>query len=196
MKKLIILSVALLFLVTTIKAQTVQEDNLKKEIKTLKKEGPAGKAQKKKDRKALRKLEGKEVSYQSKQQFASDFGNLPATNWERKRNYDKATFTKDGKEMQAYYDSDASLIGTTTNMTFTDLPDIAQKFINTKYKDYTKNDKILFFDDNELNETDMILYDLQFEDADNYFMELSKNNKTIVLRIDTSGGVYFFKQLN
>lgn len=196
MKNLIILSVALLFLVTTVKAQTTQEDNLKKEIKTLKKEGPAGKSQKKKDRKALRKLEGKEVSYQSKQQFVSDFGDLPVTKWERKKNYDKASFTKDGKDMQAYYDADASLIGTTSYATFTDLPEIAQKFINTKYKDYTKSNKIIFFDDNELNETDMLLYDEQFDDADNYFMELSKNNKTIVLRIDTAGGVYFFKQLN
>lgn len=194
MKKLIILSVALSFMVTIGNAQT-KEDSLKREIKTLKKEGPAGKSLKKKDRKELKQLEGTETSYQTKQQFAADFGDVPASEWSRTKVYDKATFTKNGKVMSAYYDADAALIGTTTIMTFADLPAIAQKKINTKYKDYQKDDTVLFYDDNEDNETDMVLYGTQFDDADNYFIELQKDNKTIVLRVDPEGGVYYFKQL-
>jgi len=41
----------------------------------------------------------------------------------------------------------------------------------------------------------MILYGIQFEDADNYFVELSKGTKKIVLQVNTDGVVFFFKQL-
>jgi len=79
-------------------------------------------------------------------------------------------------------------------MTFTDLPEKAQKYINKKYKDYNKG-VVIFFNDNEFNETDMLLYNLQFQDEDSYFAELSKDNKKIVVRSNAAGDVYFFKEL-
>jgi len=39
------------------------------------------------------------------------------------------------------------------------------------------------------------LYGNPFEDADNYFAELSNNNKTIVLQISMDGLVSFFEDL-
>jgi len=39
------------------------------------------------------------------------------------------------------------------------------------------------------------LYGVQFEDADNYFVELSKGIKKNVLQVNTEGVVCFFKQL-
>ncbi len=62
------------------------------------------------------------------------------------------------------------------------------------YKDYTIG-PVVFYDDNEANSTDMILYGEQFEDADNYFVELSKGTKKIVVQVSPEGVVYFFKQL-
>ncbi|WEK21444.1 MAG: hypothetical protein P0Y49_09870 [Candidatus Pedobacter colombiensis] len=194
MKKLLILSAALVFLTAVGYAQN-KEDSLKREIKMLKQEGPAGKPMERKDKRELRKLEGKEVSYQSKQKFAADFGNIPVTKWVRMDNYDRATFTKDGKVMNAFYDADNSLVGTTSYRPFSDLPENAQKYINDKYKDYKIDDKVLFFDDNEFNDTNMVLYNQEFDDADNYFLEVKKGNETIVLKIDAEGLVSFFKKL-
>lgn len=194
MKKLLILSAALLFLAATTNAQT-KEDSLKKQIKMLKKEGPMAKPMVKADRKELRKLEGKEVSYQAKEKFISDFGDIPVTKWVRMDNYDRATFTKDGNVMNAFYDADASLVGTTTYKNFADLPANAQKYINKEYKDYTIDNRVLFFDDNEFNDTDMLLYGQQFDDADNYFVEVKKGKQTTILMVDTEGNVSFFKQL-
>ena len=51
---------------------------------------------------------------------------------------------------------------------------------------------VLFFDDNEYNETDMELFGVQFETADNYFVELTKGDKKEVVKVDTSGEVYHF----
>ena len=91
----------------------------------------------------MRKLEGREVSYQAKEAFRAEFGNIPVSKWERMTNFDKATFVKDGKFMEAYYDADANLV-------FTDLPAKAQRYIHEKYRGY-KIGKASFFDDNEKN---------------------------------------------
>lgn len=60
-----------------------------------------------------------------------------------------------------------------------------------KYKGYTA-DAVIYFDDNEYNDTDMILYGQQFADEDNYFVELVKGSKKIVLRSNMAGDVSFF----
>ena len=63
--------------------------------------------------------------------------------------------------------------------------------INKEYKDYTI-EKVIFFDDNEDVDTDMILYGSQFDDADNYFVELRKDNKDVVLQVTMDGLVGYF----
>ena len=93
-----------------------------------------------------------------------------------------------------YYDSNGKLIGTTSSKAFTDVPAKGQQEIKTKYKDYTAG-PVIFYDDNEENDTDMILWGLQFNDADNYFVELTKGNSKLIIRVDTAGGISLFKQL-
>jgi hypothetical protein len=43
--------------------------------------------------------------------------------------------------------------------------------------------------------TDMWLYDRAFNDADNYFIELSKLDKNFVLEVDMRGNVSFYRDL-
>jgi hypothetical protein len=193
MKRLLALSAVTFILATAGKAQ-ITPASLKDEIKVDNKVESNIKKEKKDVRKELRKLDGKEVSYQSKQAFYADFGNVPVSKWERTDNYDKADFTKDGQLMTAYYDADTELVGTTSAKTFSDIPASARKYIDKKYPDYIKSD-VVFFKDNELNETDMIMFGDQFDDADNYFVELKKDNKAIVLQVTMSGDVSFFKQI-
>ena len=96
--------------------------------------------------------------------------------------------------MKAFYDGDGSLVGTTSSITFAQIPAKGQKEINTKYKGY-KIGPVVFFDDNENNETDMILYGLQFDDTDSYFVELTKGQDKIVVKVDPAGFVDFFMKL-
>lgn len=193
MKKLVLLTTAAFIFSVVVNAQTevasIQKDkaDAKKQESLLKKEVKA-------NRKALRKMENTEVSSVARQQFNTDFGDIPNVKWERSANFDEATFTKDGKELKAFYDVDAKLVGTVEVKEFKDLPSKAQEFINRKYKDYTKV-AVIYYNDNENNETDMLLYGQQFDDADNYFVELKKGNENIVLQVDPIGWVYFFKTL-
>jgi len=41
----------------------------------------------------------------------------------------------------------------------------------------------------------MMLYGKQFEDADNYFVELTKGAKKIIVQVDSQGLVFFFTEL-
>jgi len=193
MKNSILLFIAILA-VSTIVNGKADPNAIKKDIKNINKEESALKKEKKEERKEFRKLNSMEVSYQAQQQFLTDFDKATNIKWEKTSNFDEATFTKDGKTLKAYYDEQAKLVGTSAIMTFADLPEKAQKYINKKYKDYNKG-VVIFFNDNEFNETDMLLYNLQFQDEDSYFAELSKDNKKIVVRSNAAGDVYFFKEL-
>jgi len=189
MKKLFILSAAALLAGYSSQAQS-QEVVIRKNEKMLTKQEKVIHQEKKEDRKVLKQLKGQEVSYAAKEQFYRDFGDLSAT-WRRDSPYDIATFTKDGVQQSAYYDADAQLVGTTMHKTYADLPAKAKETIAKKYKGYTADD-VIYFDDNEYNDTDMILYGQQFDDEDNYFVELVKDTKKIVLRSNMAGDVSFF----
>ena len=54
---------------------------------------------------------------------------------------------------------------------------------------------VIYFDDNESNDLDMVLYKTAFDDADNYFVVLKKGNEEIILRSDLAGTVSYFKKL-
>ena len=96
--------------------------------------------------------------------------------------------------MIAYYDDQSNLVGTTKVVSFASLPKNAQHEINRKYKDY-KVGAVIFYDDNENNDTNMILYGMEFEDSDNYFVELNSAKKNLVLKINPEGAVSFFKNI-
>ena len=136
----------------------------------------------------------KEVWQGTKDQFYHDFGNVTVTKWERRKHFDEVSFIQNGQPVNAFYDDKPALIGTTINKTFNDLPAAAQASIKKNYKDYSIGD-IILLDDNELNETDMTLYNQQFDDADNYFIELKKDNRKIVVESDMAGNTSYFTRL-
>jgi hypothetical protein len=188
MKRLSIILLALLFGFTVNTAVARVKNQPKKQAdKELKKEAKA-------ERIALRKLNGNDVNVLAKNSFISDFGNIPEVKWHRADYFDEARFIKNGTLTTAYYDFEGTLVGTTQAKTFADIPTAAQNEIKTRYRDYSIG-SVIFYDDNELNATDMVLYGMQFDDMDNYFVELSKGTSKIVLRVDEKGIVTFFKDL-
>ncbi len=162
------------------------------EMKELKNQEHLLRKEKRQERKELRKENRDEVSNLSKDQFYADFGDVKAT-WRRSDYFDEATFlNQSGVATTAYYDENFKLVGTLNIVDFSKIPSKAQVFIKKHYPGY-HIDKVLFFDDNENNDTDMFLYGQQFDDEDNYFVELSKGNSKTILQVNTSGYVYFFQ---
>lgn len=182
MKKIFFIAGVILFSTTASMAQS-QDIQTKKEKQFIKKENRAEKKEE-----ALSK-----PSVKAGEQFAIDFPGAANVTWTRSA-FERAKFVKDGKTINAFYDWDGGLVGTTNRVDYAVLPKAAKEKIQKEYKDYTVNEVILY-DDNEINETDMILYDTSFDDADNYFVDLTKGSKNIILKVSMEGTVSFFKDM-
>jgi hypothetical protein len=152
------------------------------------------KSQREENRAIRREKALSEPNYTTEQNFEVRFPDATNISW-KKIGIEEASFTGNGKAMKAFYDYNHELIGTTTPVNYLDIPAIARKFIEKHYSGYTAQSVILF-DDNEYNQSEMLLYGNAFADADNYFIELSNNNKTIVLEVNMEGLVTYFKDLS
>lgn len=133
------------------------------------------------------------VSNKTKQQFANDFLNSPATKWEKSGVYDKATFLRDGETANAYYSADSKLVGTIIDKKISELPVVAQNYITDNYGDYSI-ESVALYDDNEANHSNIILYSQAFDNWDNYFVKLKKGGKELMLKISMDGKVSLFKK--
>jgi hypothetical protein len=190
MKHVIIIGSMLLFTGTTTFAQDEVAYNDPNHFTSHK----PSKAQREENRTIRREKLATEPNYTTEQNFMVDFPNATNVSWKR-AGFEEAIFTLNGKEMKAFYDYEHELIGTTTQVSYFNMPDNARKYIEKHYSDYTTQSVILF-NDNEYNASDMILYGNPFEDADNYFVELSNNNRKIVLQVNMEGLVTFFKDIS
>jgi len=125
------------------------------------------------------------------EQFNYDFPHATDIIWTRSV-FEEAAFTDGDIHKIAYYDVDNNLVGTTTYVDYSMLPAKAQRYISKKYKGYMI-DKVILFDDNEANQTDMYLFNNSFEDEDTYFPVLSKDSKQVILKVTPDGNVSFFR---
>ncbi len=191
MKTIAFLAMATLFSLSTITAQpespSTGEHN-GKEAKASKREMGTAKD-------PLMNPGRESVSYESMNRFGIDFPKASNISWERTGVFDQVDFTSGGQKMRGYYDSDGSLVGTTTSKKLSDLPKSAQKVLADKYSDY-KVGPIIFFRDNDQNDTEMVLWATTFDNRDMYFAELQKGPDKIVVRITPSGDVSYFTQID
>jgi hypothetical protein len=186
MKRLVMLIMTILLSAAVTVMQAQMTEKTKEKPKEVKKEMKA-------KRVPMKKLVGKDINPVSIENFKVDFGGIPASKWERYDYFDEAVFTKNGTQYRAFYNIDGKLVGTTTKVKFTDLPKNAQSEMQKQYKDYTIGPAI-FFDDNEAVTSDMYLYGTQFEDRDNYFVELTKGSKRIVIQATPEGDIFYFTE--
>ena len=121
-------------------------------------------------------------------QFRADFPDATNVHFTRAKGLNVVSFTQDKETVSAYYDSRDQLLGTIHKQSFADLPDNAQNEIQHKYHGFSAAN-IVRFDDNQSQHTEMILYGVSLDDADNYFVELKNDSKTIVLKVDLTGGL-------
>ncbi len=192
MKTIFLLTATAMAATTLVKAQTLV--SLQDEMNIDKSMEHSIKMKHKEDKQEFRRMKGWDVPTRTLDAFAVDFGRNYTPAWSKLDNLDEATFVQNGQPVSAFYDFNSNLVGTTQHKTFADLPVKAQQHIREHYSNYTPTD-VLLFDDNENNDTDMILYGNQFEDKDSYFVELSDISKKIVVQVSMDGDVSYFTTL-
>jgi hypothetical protein len=194
MKKSIIASVAS-FLISIVAHAQLASVAIPTEILSEKYNAP----EIKKETKAVRKTPPAVLLYEptaaTLSSFNVDFGDFPVDQWSLIDNFSVASFTQDGQSKCAYYDFNNNLVAITTEVHFADLPANARDHIANKYADY-KASEVLYYDDNESNETDLVLYGQSLQDEDSYFVELENSAEKIVLHVSLNGDVSLFKKIS
>jgi hypothetical protein len=111
--------------------------------------------------------------------FTAAFSKASNVSWKTSDRFEKVTFTLNNEKVQAFYDNEGDLIGTSKTMDFSKLPKSALETITTKYQypEFQLKDCIQFT--NAANEQ-------------NYYVSLDKTNETVVLEITKGGSVSVF----
>jgi bisphosphoglycerate-independent phosphoglycerate mutase (AlkP superfamily) len=113
--------------------------------------------------------------------FATLFSQAENVNWKSTDDFDKVSFVLNNEKVEAFYNKDEELIGTSKTMAFDKLPKAALETITTKYTypSYQLTDCIEFNDATS---------------GTNYYVSMQKAKENIVLKITPSGIVSVFSK--
>jgi hypothetical protein len=121
-----------------------------------------------------------EPTFKGSENFAKAFPDAMVKSYETKDGRTKVTFSWNGDALEAFYDLDGTLIATSHFLNTKNLPISIQMKIRDNYNDYS------------------IVQALEFYHTENglsYFVMLKKNEKGLIVQIDTNGGMNVVKKL-
>ena len=123
------------------------------------------------------------ISTKVNDHFAVSFRNAKNVAWKTDQKFDKVSFVLDGVKVQAFYDVEGELIGTSKTFAFDKLPKSALETITTQYTypEYQLQDCIEF---------------VNADKEKNFYISFAKQNGTVVLEITEGGMVSIFSKSN
>jgi hypothetical protein len=124
--------------------------------------------------------DGSKVNNKALKHFNTEFAEATHVEWKTGADFAKASFIWNEQRMEAFYDSDGELIGTSRAVTLERLPMNASRYIQRKYADYTPTEAIEF--DN-------------VKEGLGYYVSLVKDNTKVVLQVSSQGSVSVFKKI-
>jgi antitoxin component YwqK of YwqJK toxin-antitoxin module len=122
------------------------------------------------------------VSQAVKNSFHAEFGAQSNIHWNQTKNFDVASFDEEGQSVNAYFTKDGVLEGRTFLKNWTDLPFQAQLNIVQRYKDYDVKSVFVY-------------YGKSLNNLGNYFVTLSKDNRTILVQVNEKGNTTLYEKL-
>jgi opacity protein-like surface antigen len=126
------------------------------------------------------------VSYAVQNQFNADFSDAKDVAWSVSKNFQKAEFTSNGVKMTAFYNFNGEFIGLTQNADLKAIPAKTRKEIAAQYGDYTISQLIVYQVNSDLNpDVDPVAY----------FVDLKSADHEVLVRINQSADIEFFKQV-
>jgi hypothetical protein len=194
MKKSIVCALAFMAFSTFAQAQGYAQILLEHDVASLDNQEAASVQHLKAQKLQKQTVNKKATSEAAANQFYLDFEDVRIIKAEKANYFDEFTFIKGTETITAFYDSNAHLVGTSSEKTFDDLPTKAQTYIAENYAHYVVN-KVVMFEDNVQNQKNMVLYNRDFEDADNYFVELQRGKEKIVVKVTPEGEVDYFADI-
>ena len=124
----------------------------------------------------------KSISAKVTNHFTNTFTKAQNVSWKTDEHFDKVSFVLNNEKVDAFYDMQGELMGTSKAIAFDKLPKSAIQTITTKYTfpDYQVKECIEFLNVNN-NET-------------NYYVSFAAKNENIALEITRTGSVSVFSK--
>jgi hypothetical protein len=114
------------------------------------------------------------VNYRVRKAFSSDFAAASGVSWEKISDFYFATFTINKFELNAAYNEDGELIGTSRMVDVSHLPISVSLAVNKKYDGYTISPKAL---------------ELTYDDETHYYLTVSNERQALKLKCSVSGDI-------
>ncbi|MEO9022039.1 MAG: hypothetical protein ABI237_00090 [Ginsengibacter sp.] len=146
------------------------------------------------ERQEKRKIKAVEdISWGTMNLFAEEFPKAQNVKWTSVKGFAEADFKSGSSSMVAFYDFENKLVGTGKYVSYNQLPHDAIKSIEKDFKNY-KPEKIIYYDDNGLNENDITFFGNTIGEDDYYALMKDRNDpeKEMVLQITPRGEVFYF----
>ena len=112
------------------------------------------------------------VNGRVKAAFASDFSTASSVSWEKVSDFYFAKFTVNQVEIDAAYNEDGDLVGTSRSMAFSELPVCISMALAKKYKSYIVSKKAL---------------ELTCNDITNYYITVVNDRQALKLKCSPNG---------
>ena len=114
------------------------------------------------------------------QSFNSEFKNATDVKWTPKGEYTRATFILDKTRMEAFFDKDGAILGTSAAVTVDQLPVPAKRAFAKKYQSYTVKEAIQFTNHAE----------------ESYYINAENEKESVVIRIDAANQLSIYSRTN
>ncbi len=121
---------------------------------------------------------GTNVNYSTLKNFKTEFKNASNISWTATDDFAKATFTVNDVKMEAFYNAEGELIGTSKSIGLDELPVNAKRTFAKKYDGYTVKEVI------------------HFEGAKEsaYFLSASNDTESVILKVGENEQLSTYKK--
>ncbi|MEO6546697.1 MAG: hypothetical protein ABIN94_01810 [Ferruginibacter sp.] len=120
------------------------------------------------------------VNRKVKASFTNDFTNASNVSWEKTSDFYFATFTINNMEVNAAYNEEGELVGTSRTIESTLLPISVSMAISKKYEGYTLGKKAL---------------ELNFEGENRYYITITNDRFALKLKCSLNGNIEVEKKI-
>jgi hypothetical protein len=118
------------------------------------------------------------INFRISESFKHEYNNATNVNWTLRPTFAKASFEVDGKKVEAFYNLEGKMIGTSKSISIDELPVGSKRSFAKKYAGYTVQEAIKF----------------DGEDDTAYYISAENSEQSLILRVEEAGGLSIFKR--
>lgn len=140
--------------------------------------------------------DSKSISYIVMNQFDAEFSGAKNVTWTLTPTSQKAEFVLNGVKQTAFYSLTGTFLGVTQEVSYSVIPDAAQKDIAADYQGYTVGQVIKFESSDDTSSSFYRAMAMEGPESVAYFVDLKKDDgQEVLVRVNQRGSVFFFKQI-